>query len=67
MINSQKLKGIIVGVDGNQQNLSKRMEISLSTLSSKINGHTEFTASEIAFIINRYNLDDKEIKEIFYK
>lgn len=67
-LNSQRLKGLIVGIDGNQITLAKAMGLSLSRLNAKINetSGAEFTQSEIAFIKRRYGLSDSETADIFF-
>ena len=40
--------------------------MSETTLSAKINGKAEFTRNEIASIKERYNLNPKEIDNIFF-
>ena len=67
-LNSQRLKGLIVGIDGNQITLAKAMGLSLSRLNAKINetSGAEFTQSEIAFIKRRYGLSDSDTADIFF-
>lgn len=67
-MNSQRLKGLIVGIDGNQITLAKAMGLSLSRLNAKINetSGAEFTQSEIAFIKRRYGLSDSDTADIFF-
>lgn len=66
-MNSQKLKGLIVTYDGNQQTLAEAMGISLSRLNAKINGWdgAQFTRDEMLFIRDRYKLTVKQFDEIF--
>lgn len=68
-MNSQKLKGLIVANDGNQQTLADAMEISLSRLNAKINGWdgAQFTRDEMLFIKHRYKLTVKQFDEIFLR
>lgn len=68
-MNSQKLKGLIVANDGNQQTLADAMEISLSRLNAKINGWdgAQFTRDEMLFIKRRYKLTVKQFDEIFLR
>ena len=46
--------------------LSKALNMSETTLSAKINGKAEFTRNEIASIKERYNLNPKQIDNIFF-
>ncbi len=63
----QKLKGMIVMHDGNQQELAKAMGMSLSRLNAKINETgAEFTKTEIEFIRDRYKLNRKDVMDIFF-
>lgn len=63
----QKLKGMIVMHDGNQQELAKAMGMSLSRLNAKINETgAEFTKTEIEFIRDRYKLSRKDVMDIFF-
>lgn len=64
---SQRLKGLIVANDGNQQTLADAMGISLSRLNAKIKGWhgAQFTQNEMLFIRDRYHLSDLEAAEIF--
>lgn len=46
--------------------LAQAMGISKSTLSAKMNGHSDFVQSEIAFIKARYGLSAEQIDAIFF-
>jgi hypothetical protein len=64
---AQLLKGIIKSKDGFQSVLAEAMGLSLSRLNAKINeNNAEFTQSEIAFIKDRYELDDSQVTDIFF-
>jgi len=66
-MDSQKLKGLIVTFDGNQENLAKAMGMSLSRLNAKINETgAEFTKTEIEFIRDRYKMSRKQVMDIFF-
>ena len=66
-MDSQKLKGMIVTFDGNQENLAKAMGMSLSRLNAKINEtDAEFTKTEIEFIRDRYKMSRKQVMDIFF-
>lgn len=66
-MDSQKLKGLIVTFDGNQENLAKAMGLSLSRLNAKINETgAEFTKTEIEFIRDRYKMSRKQVMDIFF-
>lgn len=66
-MDSQKLKGLIVTFDGNQENLAKAMGMSLSRLNAKINETgAEFTKTEIEFIRDRYKMSRKQVMDVFF-
>lgn len=66
-MNSQLLKSYIIKFDGNQEKLADAIGMSLSRLNAKINEHNaSFNQREIAFIKDRYHLDDKELANIFF-
>jgi DNA-binding transcriptional regulator YiaG len=66
---TRELKGLIVAKDGNQMNLAKAMNLSLSRLNAKINetGGAQFNKSEIEFIRDRYNLSTGEVGYYFFE
>lgn len=66
-MSNQKLKGLIVANDGNQQNLADAMGISRTRLNAKIKGTggAQFTQNEMLFIKNRYELSDEQFNDIF--
>lgn len=66
-MNKKLLKSYIMKYDGKQENLAKAMGLSLSCLNAKINRkNTEFNRGEIQFIMERYNLSLKDVREIFF-
>ena len=67
-MNIRKLKGVLVSNGDNQGILAEWMGISQGTLSAKMNEKrgAQFTLSEIKKIIERYNLTDHEVVEIFF-
>ncbi len=46
--------------------LASHLGLNRQNLSIKVNGKRDFKQSEIAKIIKRYNLTDKEIRAIFW-
>lgn len=46
--------------------LAEYLGLNRQNVSAKINGRREFKQSEIAKIIRRYQLNDREIKAIFW-
>lgn len=65
-MNKRLLKAKIIANGDTQADLAKSLNLSLSNLSLRINGHTDFRQSEINAIINRYHLSDCEVREIFF-
>jgi len=64
--NFNKLKGRIVEILGSQQELAKKMEISGTTLSAKLNNQTEFKANEILLIAKLLSIPKNDITEYFF-
>ncbi|MGF6376883.1 hypothetical protein M2140_001961 [Clostridiales Family XIII bacterium PM5-7] len=66
-MNKKLLKSYIMKYDEKQENLAKAMGLSLSCLNAKINRkNTEFNRDEIQFIMERYNLSLRDIRDIFF-
>lgn len=65
MLNINKLKSYLALKGMTIGDLAKAIEMSISTLSNKINGRTEFTASEIAEIQKVLDIPDEEVLDIF--
>ena len=66
MVDTRRLKAVIMLHDGNQQALADAIGLSRGNLSLRINNHKEFTNREITFIRNRYDLSDSETALIFF-
>lgn len=65
-MNKSLFKSVIVKNNDTQANLAHFLGISLSTLSSKINGSSSFRQNEISAIKARYNLTPGEVDSIFF-
>lgn len=66
MVNTNLLKGKFVSKGYTQALLAKEMNISVNSLSAKINGKTAFTLPEVAKLCEILGIDDpKEKCEIF--
>lgn len=67
-MNTQKLKSIIVLNGETQRSLAEYLGITENTLSAKINGYkgADFSQTEIFKIKEKYNLDSKQLDEIFF-
>lgn len=60
-----KSKMVLCGDEDFVSAISKLLEISRQTASSKLHGKTEFTQTEIATISRHYGLMAEDIKNIF--
>ena len=49
-----------------QEELAKALSLATSAVSARINGRTDFRASEIQEIIRRYKLTPEETNDIFF-
>lgn len=66
MVNSRLLKAAIVEAGYTQASLSKKLDMTENTLSSKINGHSKFFIEEATTICELLNItDDKRKVQIF--
>ena len=63
-MNFDKLKGVMREKKITQNDLAKRLRISIQALNSKLNNRSSFTLEEIQEII--IYLEIKNIKEIFF-
>lgn len=61
-----KLKAAMEECNDNMTSLAEYLEITYQTLSKKINGHTDFTQTEIKKIKERYKLSALELDIIFF-
>lgn len=67
MVNINKLKSYLALKGMVIKDLAETIGMPISTLSNKINGKSEFTASEIAQIQTALDIPDGEVLEIFIK
>lgn len=66
-MNSKLLRSIMFIFGDTNKTLAQALGISEPSLSNKINENgTEFKQSEIVSIKNRYNLDSKQVEDIFF-
>lgn len=65
MFNINKFRSYLALRGMTIKDLAECIDMSISTLSNKINGKSEFTASEIAQIKVALNIPDEEILDIF--
>ena len=63
----RKLKGRITEKTGNQSNFAQRMNLSETTIYSKLNGKIEFKQSEILDACKILEIPEEEIKRYFFE
>ena len=61
-----KLRGKIREVLGNESNYSKKLNISASSTSAKLNGHIPFSQEEITSSIKILGINESEIHDYFF-
>ena len=61
-----ELKAIMAKHGDRQEDLAAYLGKSIMTISSKINGDTDFKRSEIEMIALRYHLSAEDIQRIFF-
>lgn len=66
MINTLKLKSLLVEKGLNNEEVSKRLHISTQSFSMKINNKREFKTSEVLKLSLLLNLSSKDIMYIFF-
>ena len=62
-----KLKYLIKTKYEKQEELAKELNITLTSLSNKLNNRTPFSYDEIYMLISLLGISDNEIKEVFFK
>jgi transcriptional regulator with XRE-family HTH domain len=67
MVNINKLRSYLALRGMTIRDLAEAIKMPISTLSNKINGRTEFTASEMGQIQTVLNIPDEEVLDIFIK
>lgn len=67
MVNINKLKSYLALKGMVIKDLAEAIGMPISTLSNKINGKSEFTASEIAQIQTALDIPNEEVLDIFIK
>ena len=66
MVNSRRLKSVMVGAGYTQTKMAEELGMSLNSLCSKINNRSEFTIDEVIKICQILSItDDKEKVYIF--
>lgn len=63
----EKLKEVMDYFDETFPTLAKYLGISYQALNKKVNGQSEFKVSEVAKIMQRYNLSAEEVMYIFFE
>lgn len=65
-MNRKELKSAMARYGDTQKKLAEAIGLNTSNLNSRINGHVDFRASEIAVIKRRYGLSDTDTAVIFF-
>ncbi len=66
MTNTLKLKAAIAESGLNQEQIAEMLGVSLCTLNYKLNGTSEFKASEIKKLAELLHLDADKVMKIFF-
>ena len=65
-MNKRLLLSKMMWFGDDQEALAKALNVSKGTLSSRMNGHSEFGLDEIKAICDRYSLTNNELNAIFF-
>ena len=65
-MNTNYLKYIMLQHDDTQKEICELLSISQNAFINKMRGKNYFTMREVRLIVERYDLDYEEIKEIFF-
>ena len=65
-MNSREMKAAMKLNDDTQEKLAEALGLPISGINARINGRTDFRASEICVIRKRYNLSNEETARIFF-
>ena len=65
-MNTNYLKYLMSQNGDSQKDISKLLSISQNALINKMQGKNYFTMREVRLIVERYDLDFREIKKIFF-
>lgn len=66
MVDLNALKGVIVAAGENQSILADAMGMTIARLNARFTGRVEFSAPEMEFIKNRYQLSNETFMKIFF-
>lgn len=61
-----KLKAVLERYDKTQNDLADLLGLTYQTISIKLNGHKDFTQTEIFKIMVMFNLTPEEVVDIFF-
>lgn len=65
-MSKNELKAVMIRYGDRQEDLAAAIDMTLGTLSDKINGKRQFKQDEIAAIALRYKLTAEDIQRIFF-
>ena len=63
---TKELRAEMIRYGDSNQTLANELGRSMTSISEKINGKSEFTQSEIALIMQRYRLSPEKVCDIFF-
>lgn len=66
MFNYSKLRGRIKELGFSESEIAKKINISKATISSRLNGNSEFSSKETDCLIDLLQINDNEIKDYFF-
>lgn len=61
-----KLKYLIKTKYKTQEELAKELNISVTSLSNKLNNRVPFSYDEVYILINLLGIDNKDVKDVFF-
>ena len=66
MVNKKKINQAIKISGYKKEYLAREMGISKQAFSNKINGNTEFKASELFYLVGKLHIRTEDIEEVFF-
>jgi len=65
-MNKNLLRSKMIAVNEGMKDLAKLLNVSITSVSYRLNGHTEFTRTDIMKIKEHYHLTPEDIDLIFF-
>jgi transcriptional regulator with XRE-family HTH domain len=63
----RKIKALMVEKGLRQEDLAELTKMRVATLSLKLNGHNDFTLPEIEKLVEKLEINDKDIRYYFFE